>query len=115
LQRLGLHDQVVVACRASSGYQVHADRRRRSAVVRRGELVDDRRDTVRGVLRRLRILSRLGRDQNFYCDCHVSSLIARVTDTRRGREVWRGSYVSQSIANHAGSDALGPAVCESSG
>ena len=78
LQRLVLDDQVVVAGSASARHQVDADRRGRAGVVGRGELVDDRRDTVGGVLRRLRVFRSLGWDQNGNGYGHVLALIQNV-------------------------------------
>ncbi len=57
LERLGLDDQVVVARGRRWRDKVDADRRRRAAVICRGELVDDRLHARRRVLRRLRVLS----------------------------------------------------------
>ena len=73
MQRLGLGNQVLIARSVAAGDQIDAQGRRTGAVVGRRELVDDRGDVGRGVLRGLGRLCDLGGDKDFYCDGHVIS------------------------------------------
>ena len=59
-QRLFLHNQVAVVCRVGLRDQVDANGCRRRADVGRRELVNDGRDVVGNVLRRLRGRDKLG-------------------------------------------------------
>ncbi len=71
-QRLVLDDQVLVARRVKLRHEVDRQGSRRCAVIRGRELVDNGRDVRGRVLRGLRVLGNLGRDQDFYVNCHVS-------------------------------------------
>ena len=70
-KRFGLGDQVGITSRTGARHQVDADSRSRRAVVRRGELVDDRGHVCGRVLGNLGVLDGLGRDEYLHLHSHV--------------------------------------------